>query len=63
MLLSTHSLSQAEEPQGIAAVVRQRWEPLYRVDPNEGLCWVVVKTVQTPGNLGTIVRTCEAVGA
>src|SRR5947207_7193538 len=58
-----YSLSQAEEPQGLAAVVRQRWEPLYRVDPSEGLCWVVVKTVQTPGNLGTIIRTCDAVGA
>jgi TrmH family RNA methyltransferase len=58
-----YSLSQAEEPQGIAAVVRQQWEPLYRVDPTDGLCWVVVKTVQTPGNLGTILRTCDAVGA
>jgi TrmH family RNA methyltransferase len=43
--------------------VRQRWEPLYRVDPADGLCWVVVETVQTPGNLGTILRTCDAVGA
>src|SRR5713101_3894069 len=40
------SLSQAEEPQGIGAVVRQRWEPLYRIDPSEGLCWVVVEAVQ-----------------
>ena len=44
-------------------MVRQQWQPLYRVDPAEGLCWVVVKTVQTPGNLGTIIRTCDAVGA
>jgi len=58
-----YSLSQAEEPQGIGAVVRQRWEPLYRIDPSEGLCWVVVEAVQTPGNLGTIIRTCDAVGA
>jgi TrmH family RNA methyltransferase len=57
------SLSQAEEPQGIGAMVRQRWEPLYRVDPADGLCWVVVETVQTPGNLGTMIRTCDAVGA
>ena len=58
-----YSLSQAEVLQGIAAVVRQQWEPLYRVDPADGLCWVVVKTVQTPGNPGTIIRTCDAVGA
>jgi TrmH family RNA methyltransferase len=58
-----YSLSQAEEPQGIGAVVRQRWEPLYRIDPSIGLCWLVLETVQTPGNLGTIIRTCDAVGA
>ena len=58
-----YSLSQAEEPQGIGAVVRQRCEPLYRIDPSEGLCWVVVDAVQTPGNLGTLIRTCDAVGA
>jgi RNA methyltransferase, TrmH family len=40
-----------------------RWEPLYRIDPSNGLCWLVVETVQTPGNLGTIIRTCDAVGA
>jgi TrmH family RNA methyltransferase len=58
-----YRFSQAEEPQGIGAVVRQRWEPLYRVSPSDGLCWVVVDTIQTPGNLGTIIRTCDAVGA
>jgi RNA methyltransferase, TrmH family len=58
-----YSLSQAEEPQGIGAVVRQRWEPLNRIDPSEGPCWVVAEAVQTPGNLGTMIRTCDAVGA
>jgi TrmH family RNA methyltransferase len=58
-----YRFSQAEEPQGIGAVVRQQWEPLYRVSPSDGLCWVVVDTIQTPGNLGTIIRTCDAVGA
>ena len=56
------SFSQAEEPQGVAAIVRQRWEALENVRPGQGLCWVVAEAVQSPGNLGTIIRTCEAVG-
>jgi TrmH family RNA methyltransferase len=55
-------LSNAEEPQGIGAVVRQRWEPLHGVRPSRGLCWVAVESVRFPGNLGTIIRTSEAVG-
>ncbi len=58
-----HSLAQAEEPQGVIAVVRQRWERLDQIRPSNGLCWVVVEAAQSPGNLGTIIRTCEAVGA
>src|SRR5579871_1115249 len=56
------SLSSAEEPQGLGAVVRQSWEPLHGVRPSRGLCWVAVESVQFPGNLGTIIRTSDAVG-
>jgi TrmH family RNA methyltransferase len=56
-------LSLVEEPQGIGAVVRQRWERLGRIGPDEGLCWVALDTVRSTGNLGTILRTAEAVGA
>lgn len=58
-----YSFTQAEEPQGIAAIVRQRWEPLENVRPGQGLCWIVAEAVQSSGNLGTIIRTCEAVGS
>jgi TrmH family RNA methyltransferase len=57
-----HSLSQAEEPQGVAAVIRQRWVPLAQVTPSDGLCWIVAESIQSAGNLGTILRTSEAVG-
>jgi RNA methyltransferase, TrmH family len=57
-----HSLSQAEEPQGVAAVMRQRWERLDQVRPSRGLCWIAVEAVRSAGNLGTILRTSEAVG-
>lgn len=57
------SLSSREGPQGIAAVVRQRWLDLGDADAREGLCWAALDSVQDPGNLGTILRTCDAVGA
>lgn len=57
------SLSLVEEPQGIGAVVHQRWERLHRAQRIQGLCWVALDTIRSPGNLGTIIRTCEAVGA
>ncbi|HZU11790.1 MAG TPA: RNA methyltransferase [Chloroflexota bacterium] len=50
-------------PQGIGAVIRQRCVPLSALDPAEGLCWVALETPQQPGNLGTVLRTCDAVGA
>lgn len=58
-----HSLSLAEEPQGIGVVARQQWEPLERLPPGTGLCWVALASVRSLGNLGTILRTCDAVGA
>lgn len=57
------SISLKEGPQGLGAVVRQRWETLEMVRPDGELCWVALDGVQDPGNLGTILRTGDAVGA
>jgi TrmH family RNA methyltransferase len=57
------SLSAREGPQGIAGVVRQRWSRLEDARTVEGLGWVALDGIQDPGNLGTILRTCDAVGA
>ncbi len=57
------SISSKENPQGLGALVRQRWESLEAARPVEGLCWVALNGVGDPGNLGTILRTCDAVGA
>ena len=55
-------LSQAPEPQGIGAVVGQTWTPLYRLPPDAGLCYLALDSVRNTGNLGTVLRTLEAVG-
>lgn len=56
------SFSLKDGPQGIAAVVSQRWEPLDQVRLAPGDCWVALEATQDPGNLGTILRTCDATG-
>lgn len=56
------SIALKENPQGIIAVVTQRWESLAEVAPGGGLCWVALDAVADPGNLGTILRTSDAVG-
>lgn len=57
------SISLKEGPQGIGAVVRQRRFRLPDVKAGKGLCWVALEGVADPGNLGTILRTADAVGA
>lgn len=57
------SLSLATEPQGIGAIVRQRWSELARIDTERDPFWLAVESVDLPGNLGTILRTAEAAGA
>jgi TrmH family RNA methyltransferase len=49
-------------PQGLAAVVRQRWVNLADVHVSAGHTWVALDAVADPGNLGTILRTHDAVG-
>lgn len=56
-------LALKENPQGLAAVVRQRWTQLEEISPQPGADWVALDAVQDPGNLGTILRTSDAVGA
>ena len=57
------SLSLRDGPQGIGAIIRQRWEPLSSLRPQGDDLWVALEAVQDPGNLGTILRTADAVGA
>ena len=55
-------LTLAAEPQGIGAVVSQKWISLADVHPSQSSFWLAVESIDSPGNLGTIIRTAEATG-
>lgn len=57
------SIASKDNPQGIAAVVHQHHTHLDDIVHEGELCWVALDAVQNPGNLGTILRTNDAVGA
>lgn len=56
------SISGKDGPQGLAAVVRQCWSDLQSIQYKPGDLWVALDSVADPGNLGTILRTLDAVG-
>ena len=56
------SISFKENLQGIGAVVRRRLGRLDDIAAAPGRIWVALDGVGNPGNLGAIMRTCDAVG-
>lgn len=56
-------IAHKEGPQGIGAIARQDWCTLDVLQINDNSLWVALDAVSDPGNLGTIMRTAEAVGA
>jgi TrmH family RNA methyltransferase len=56
------SISTRDHPRGIAAVGRQAWSELASLTTAAAPI-VVLHEPQDPGNLGTILRTCDAAGA
>ncbi|RRR66233.1 MAG: RNA methyltransferase [Candidatus Viridilinea halotolerans] len=56
-------LALKDGPQGLAAVAHQVWSPLEEVVLAPGIGWVALVAPADPGNVGTIIRTVEAVGA
>jgi TrmH family RNA methyltransferase len=57
------SITRRDNPQMVAAVFEQRWTPLKDVQPKGSETWIALDRVRDPGNLGTIIRTADAVGA
>ncbi len=56
-------IAHKEGPQGIGAIVRQDWRALEDMAIKDDSLWVALDAVSDPGNLGTIMRTAEAIGA
>jgi TrmH family RNA methyltransferase len=56
-------LASKENPQNVMAVFEQRWAslPELAAEPADG-AWLALEQVRDPGNLGTIIRTADAVG-
>ena len=57
-------LAAKDNPQTLLAVFRQRWGKLpspSQIPPTA--TWLALEEIRDPGNLGTIVRTVDAVGA
>jgi TrmH family RNA methyltransferase len=50
-----------EESQSVGAVIVQRWQALSSVAETRR-CWLALHDIQHPGNLGTLIRTCDAIG-
>tara|TARA_B100000530_G_C15919921_1_gene472746 strand:+ start:1425 stop:2219 length:795 start_codon:yes stop_codon:yes gene_type:complete len=55
-------ISKRDGPQGIAAIVRQNWTTLEDIIPENNSLWVALASSGNPGNIGTILRTLDAVG-
>jgi hypothetical protein len=59
---SYRDLTLAAEPQGIGAVVRQQWTEMASLKAVTESLWLAVESIESPGNLGMILRTSEASG-
>ncbi len=57
------SLSEKENPQGLLAVLKQNTENLANFSADNHPWFVALVSPQDPGNLGTVLRTIDAVGA
>ncbi len=57
------AITRRDNPQAVVGVFSQRLVQLRDVAPKGDDVWVVLDRVRDPGNLGTIIRTADAVGA
>jgi TrmH family RNA methyltransferase len=58
-----HKISGKDNPQAVIGVYRALATGLERIDRAAAPLWIVAQALRDPGNLGTILRTGDAVGA
>lgn len=56
-------LTSKDNPQSLIGVFPIKITSLTAIDRNAAYAWVVCQSLKDPGNLGTILRTADAVGA
>jgi TrmH family RNA methyltransferase len=56
-------ITRRENPQTVIGVFQQKLLPVTQIRPESAPAWVVLENIRDPGNLGTIIRTADAVGA
>lgn len=57
------AITRRDNPQMVVGVFAQKYLPLKDIRPNGDDVWVALDRVRDPGNLGTVIRTIDAVGA
>ena len=58
-----HKISGKDNPQSVLGVYRAFDTSLSRLDRSAAPLWIVAQALRDPGNIGTILRTGDAVGA
>jgi RNA methyltransferase, TrmH family len=56
-------LSGKDNPQAVLGIYPERLTPIEALDRDASSIWLVAERLRDPGNLGTILRTGDAVGA
>ncbi len=57
------AMTRKDNPQTVVGVYEQQLLTAEQIDPAKATVWVALDRVRDPGNLGTILRTADAVGA
>ncbi|PTW62532.1 TrmH family RNA methyltransferase [Breoghania corrubedonensis] len=57
------SITRRDNPQMVVGVFEQQWAVPGKIAAKDAALWIGLDEVRDPGNLGTIVRTADAVGA
>lgn len=55
-------ITRRDNPQTVVGVFAQKLTPVAAVHPRPDGVWVALENVRDPGNLGTVIRTVDAVG-
>jgi RNA methyltransferase, TrmH family len=58
-----HKLTRKDNPQSVVGAFAARTTALEALDPRSSGLWIVLEAIKDPGNLGTILRLADCVGA